>query len=199
MSQCRACANAARMKRYYDNLDHEHQRSQVYYLRTRDDPDVHAGRVERSRRHYWANREKYLEYYRKNYDPKKSRERQRKNYDPGRERARRMKRHGGLDEWARLFDAQQGLCYLCSEPLGDGHKEIHVDHDHSCCDVGTHDSASCRYCRRGLAHAWCNQILGLAGEDMDMLRTIIANFEPVQAATRQRIAAKPQQDMLALG
>lgn len=109
-----------------------------------------------------------------------------------------MKRHGGLDEWARLFEAQNGLCYLCGEPLElAAQNEIHVDHDHDCCPGGKR-TASCSYCRRGLAHAWCNQIIGLAGEDMQMLRTIIANFEPVQAETRRRISAKPEQDTLAI-
>ena len=40
---------------------------------------------------------------------------------------------------------------------------------------------------------WCNQLIGLAGEDMDILRAIIANFERVNAETKARIAARPHE------
>ena len=46
-----------------------------------------------------------------------------------------------------------------------------------------------------LAHAWCNQLIGLAGEDMDVLRAIIVNFERVNELTKQRIAAKQHQQL----
>ena len=101
-----------------------------------------------------------------------------------------MKRHGGVDEWARRYDEQGGLCYLCKKPLAADGTDVHVDHDHDCCPGTKGRTESCPACRRGLAHAWCNQIIGLCGEDMETLRTIIANFEPAKAAAAERVAAR---------
>lgn len=101
------------------------------------------------------------------------------------------RRHGGPEERARLWTLQGGCCYLCGLPF-EGGEPVHVDHDHSCCPGGK-STDSCQHCRRGLAHPRCNQIIGLAGEDMNVLRAIIANFEPVQAAARARISAADQQ------
>lgn len=102
-------------------------------------------------------------------------------------------RHGGPDEWARLYEAQEGLCYLCLRPLPENRTSVHVDHDHSCCDPGPKGRAtrSCQYCRRGLAHERCNQIWGLAREDPDMLRAIADQGERVRDETLRRIAGKP--------
>ena len=83
-----------------------------------------------------------------------------------------------------MWEAQGGCCYLCGKPLKVGPR-THTEHDHSCCP----NSRSCRLCRRGLACQPCNHIVGLVQDDMDLLRLIAANFEPVQAAARARIAA----------
>lgn len=101
-----------------------------------------------------------------------------------------QRRHGGPDEWARMWQEQNGLCYLCLRPLPDSRANIHVDHDHDCCPSGR-DTTSCRYCRRGLTHERCNQIWGLAKEDPALLRTMAAEGERVRDETRMRIAAKP--------
>ena len=74
-------------------------------------------------------------------------------------------RHGGPDEWARMFAEQDGKCYLCLQPLPEDCKDVHVDHDHSCCPGTKGDSRSCRYCRRGLTHQACNQVWGLVREN----------------------------------
>ena len=102
-------------------------------------------------------------------------------------------RHGGPDEWARMWDAQDGLCYLCLRPLPDDKTAIHVDHDHSCHDPGPggRNTQSCQYCRRGLTHERCNQIWGLAKEDAGLLCAIADNGERVRDETRERIATRP--------
>jgi hypothetical protein len=100
----------------------------------------------------------------------------------------RSRAHDGPAEWARMWGAQAGCCYLCDRPM-DRLGNIHVDHDHSCCPGGERTD-SCYACRRGLCHAACNWLVGMVGEDMDLLRLIVDSFAPVQAAARERIAAK---------
>src|SRR6185312_16910761 len=78
-------------------------------------------------------------------------------------------RHGPDHEvmWATFWDAQQGLCYLCGDPLStESYRDIHVDHDHTCCPKGR----TCAFCRRGLACDRCNMLIGAAGDDPDLLR-----------------------------
>lgn len=181
------------MGRYHDQLEREQQRSRDYYAGHREQKLAKlaeynaAHRAElavAARRYYAANRAAIL-----------NRQRGRKR-NPATERIRYMKRHGGIDEWARLWEAQGGCCYLCGRTLEDvPQKMIAVDHDHDCCE-GVKTTESCSACRRGLAHAWCNQLIGLAGEDMNVLRAIIANFERVNPETKARIAAKPRTAVL---
>jgi Recombination endonuclease VII len=104
-------------------------------------------------------------------------------------------RHGPGHEvmWTTFWDAQDGKCYLCGDPLStENYRDIHVDHDHTCCPKGR----TCEYCRRGLACTRCNKLIGAAEDDPELLRRIAGNLEPVLKATRARIAAKPQQDGL---
>jgi len=86
------------------------------------------------------------------------------------------KSHGMRPEdWMDLWDAQDGRCYLCSEEMeqpngsrkiGLGSATVVIDHDHSHCPRNT----SCRICRRGLAHTWCNLGIGKFGDDPTRLR-----------------------------
>ena len=96
---------------------------------------------------------------------------------------KRYKRHGcdWNDEFARLWQAQDGKCYLCEGPLGPDQADCHVDHDHSCCPSGR----SCEKCRRGLAHPLCNWIVGYAGDDPDRLRRIADNLEAANTRLRE--------------
>lgn len=109
-------------------------------------------------------------------------------------------RHGGAVEFARMYEDQDGLCYLCLRPLPDDRAQVHVDHDHSCCDPGPMGrwTDSCRYCRRGLTHDRCNQVWGLMAEDPELLRAIASNGERVAAETKARIAAKTWEPLLLL-
>ena len=87
--------------------------------------------------------------------------------------------------------AQQGLCYLCGDPLVPGY-DTHVDHDHSCCPKGH----TCSFCRRGLACTRCNKLIGAANDSPELLRKIADNLEPVLARTRAKIATKAEQGSL---
>lgn len=106
-------------------------------------------------------------------------------------RKKQLKRHGGEAERARMLTKQGGCCYLCERPFLPG-DVIHVDHDHACCDPGLRgrNTRSCWYCRRGLAHAACNQIWGLAKENPDLLMVIAENGERVGEKTRLRMAGR---------
>src|SRR5215475_14701190 len=85
---------------------------------------------------------------------------------PGDKITRLRRIHGMTPEiWASIWDSQDGLCYLCGEPLEQA-KHACVDHDHSCCGP----QLSCRWCRRGLACRSCNCLIGLAGDDPEKLR-----------------------------
>jgi hypothetical protein len=91
-------------------------------------------------------------------------------------------------DWAALWAAQDGQCYLCGE-LMDPEKKLDIDHDHSCWPK----DKSCRACRRGLAHSECNCLIGLAGDDPDRLRRIADALERAQAKAAERMAQKPSQ------
>jgi hypothetical protein len=81
---------------------------------------------------------------------------------------------------AGLWEAQDGLCCYCHRPLSG---KVVADHDHDCCEGLT----GCSRCIRGLAHNNCNVIVGMAGEDWDLLAAIAASGRGLAAQVRQRI------------
>jgi Recombination endonuclease VII len=101
---------------------------------------------------------------------------------------KRYRRHGcdWDEEFSKLWQAQDGRCYLCGDPLDSDQAACHVDHDHSCCPQGR----SCERCRRGLAHPRCNWIVGYAEDDPDRLHRIANNLEKANILVRQRLAAR---------
>ncbi len=86
------------------------------------------------------------------------------------------------EDWATLWDAQQGLCYLCAKELVG---KVVIDHDHDHCPPG----ASCPTCRRGLTHHDCNTAIGMAGDDPARLRILADALETAQNAYQARKAA----------
>lgn len=85
----------------------------------------------------------------------------------------RLHVHGLTPEtFQALWNSQDGLCYLCEDPLEPGINTV-IEHDHSCCIKGR----SCDKCRRGLAHRKCNLLLGLANDNPDLLMKIAMNFK----------------------
>ena len=91
-----------------------------------------------------------------------------------------------LRSWrAATWQAQDGRCYLCERPMGPDLMAV-IEHDHRCCPNGK----SCAICRRGLACERCNWLLGLAGDDPDLLELAARNFRPVSDAVTARLAGQ---------
>jgi hypothetical protein len=158
---------------------------------------------ENRHRRYLANREREIEnamrwnaeHPERHRDINREFDSRRRQADPDgvSERFRVLKlaaKHGMRpDGWAALWTAQGGRCYLCGDQLGE---RVHVDHDHRCCPRDT----SCPFCRRGLACARCNQLIGMADDDPDRLRRIAGNLETALKVADERLAGKPVQATL---
>ncbi len=71
-----------------------------------------------------------------------------------RARARRQAYNLTGPDYQRMLTAQHGRCAICRELPPEG-KDLHVDHDHSCCP-GT---PTCGKCTRGLLCPRCNLAL----------------------------------------
>ena len=54
---------------------------------------------------------------------------------------------GALDVYRDLFEAQQGVCSICSRPENGRYKHLSIDHDH---DTGKIRGLLCNNCNRGL-------------------------------------------------
>jgi hypothetical protein len=111
---------------------------------------------------------------------------------PGRNRENiRLHRHGlRPGEEVGIYEAQQGACYLCNDPLPDDQASRQIDHDHRCPHLA---KQSCGYCRRGIACRHCNLLIGYAFDDPDRLRRIADNLEAAIADVTRRLASKPVQ------
>lgn len=134
-------------------------------------------------------RDSYQWHYRHNPANRKGQKARRDRYHerhPDAMRTAFLKHKHGMtqQDWAVMRAAQDGLCYLCERALGDD-STVHIDHDHACCPP----SKSCVRCRRGLAHRDCNRLIGIAGEDADLLNLMAANL--LVATLRVRRAIPP--------
>lgn len=140
---------------------------------------------ENGRRHYAANREREQE---------KARRREAENRENTPDYTR-IKRHRGLqpEDLGRMFEMQQGRCYLCGDLLPAERRKWHIDHDHRCCPQ---PGRSCRYCRRGLACHHCNVVIGMALDDPGRLRRVADNLETAMADVTRRFADKAVQGAL---
>lgn len=110
---------------------------------------------------------------------------------PSRSREAWLRRRHGMrpGDWAALWDAQEGQCYLCGNALPAG--KAHIDHDHSCCGP----DRSCRACRRGLSCEQCNRAIGLADDDPDRLRRMADALERAKREVVERIAARATEQL----
>jgi hypothetical protein len=142
---------------------------------------------ERERAYYLANADRIREQERTR--------RQRKGRAPRNtemDRAAAMQYKHGMSpgDWASMWDAQNGACYLCGAPIDpDQPKLIAVDHDHGCCPR----NRSCAGCRRGLTHHTCNTLIGLADDDPVLLRQIADNLELAQGTLQAARKGRPVQ------
>jgi Recombination endonuclease VII len=123
--------------------------------------------------------------------------RQRTAANPGRhgrmrDRPAEMKWRYGLSAGriAQMAVEQQGMCFLCGEPLNFEKKHaVHVDHDHACC----RGARSCGTCVRGLACSKCNAGIGHFGDDPERMRRVADNLEMAMRAATARMAGSPVQ------
>lgn len=82
----------------------------------------------------------------------------------------RLKYRRGIteDEYNEKLEAQGGGCAICGrEPDG---VALAVDHDHKCCQG---KRRNCPECVRGLLCQFCNNGLGMFGDDIKLLRAAI--------------------------
>ena len=127
------------------------------------------------------NREKARERYAADPEPLREAARQWRAANPGRNgRPRDMAaehkwRYGlAAGRVAQMALEQNGLCYLCGEPLNfDKPHGVNIDHDHACC----RGKRSCGTCVRGLACHGCNSGIGAFGDDPERMRRVADNLE----------------------
>jgi hypothetical protein len=154
----------------------------------------------RAKKHeyYLRNRDKILAQHRvyrqQVLDPEKQRAYMAAYYAANRDKllAYTLRTDHGLrpDQWAALWDAQDGRCYLCGEPMIQGGASgACIDHDHSCCP----EKRSCPVCRRGLACAGCNTSIGLAQDDPARLRRMADALEAANLLVNERKAEAGEQ------
>ena len=208
LNVCKTCANAKR-RASREGPEHEAylagrnvEPRRRYYAANRERLN------ERARARYAADPERHRAWMREDRakdpakvnarqrawraaNPGKVKESRRRDYDANRERYafdRLLRKHGiTQEEWAKLWDAQDGKCYLCGDDLPPGeYRAVHLDHDHSCCGP----SKSCRFCWRGLACRKCNILIGCANDDPARLRLVADNLEAVMQSLAERQAGR---------
>jgi hypothetical protein len=167
--RCRSEAWAAR------NPDRHRKR----HARLKADPERWAAAQTKQHEYYLANREKIL---------KRTAEAQKNLPREIKTRYSAKWRHGQpVDELrAAMWSLQDGKCYLCGDPLSsDGNRYVHIDHDHRnlCCSR----YRTCEICRRGLACANCNTLVGKGGDDPEKLRLIADNLERAMILVDERL------------
>lgn len=120
-----------------------------------------------------CSREKSREWARKNPERHKDNAKKWQQDNPDRVAQhafkRRIKRYGiEVNQYLLLLNQQGGRCKVCGRPgLG---TSLVVDHDHKCCsDPGK----SCGACVRGLLCTQCNIMLGMAGDNVEILKSAI--------------------------
>ncbi len=157
-------------------------------------------RQQRERAAKPENKEKRRIWAAANRDRLREQARQRRNADRGKIEAQRRARYvanGGalarhrMDSagWGRMWEAQDGRCYLCGDPMVP--EDAVIEHDHSCCGEFT----SCPACRRGLAHQRCNRLIGHADEDPERLMHIARALEVAKRAVAERRAAAQHEQL----
>lgn len=103
----------------------------------------------------------------------------RKHRTPEQQRRYLLKSIHGMtpEEWDAMWSAQAGRCCYCQDPLPVNRRQVHIDHDHSCCPP----KRSCVLCRRGLSCQNCNFVVGNAGDDPDRLERIASSLRRMKS------------------
>jgi hypothetical protein len=85
-----------------------------------------------------------------------------------------LKKYGLTPEaFAAMRAAQDDRCAICRLRLPDDERNVHVDHDHSCCS----GKRTCGKCVRGLLCGKCNVALGGFRDDPRIIRRAAAYLE----------------------
>ena len=77
-----------------------------------------------------------------------------------------------LEGYDKLFGEHNGVCAICGKPEL-VRKNLSIDHDHNCCN----SKKSCGKCIRGLLCHRCNQMLGMAYDNIEILKSAIKYLE----------------------
>lgn len=209
LNVCKTCANAKgrayRRGPGRDLADRSAESRREYYAANRERLNA------RARARYAADPERHRAWMRqdrakdpakarargkawRDANPDKVRESNRRRYAADRQRhavdALLYKHRMTLEQWAALWDSQDGRCYLCRRPMSrelTGREGAVIDHDHSCCGP----RKSCRFCRRGMACRLCNLVIGCAGDDPARLRLVAHNLEAAMRSLAARQADRP--------
>jgi len=82
-----------------------------------------------------------------------------------------VKRYGiTVEQFDALLEMQDSKCAICKGKFWDEVSSPHIDHDHTCCPQ---QQKSCGKCIRGLLCRGCNQLLGVAKDDIEVLKAAI--------------------------
>lgn len=153
--------------------------------RRRRETNPEAIRRGKARYYETGGREKVLAYQAAHKDEINAWRRAERVKSPEYYRIQDLSRKHGMrpQDWATLYEAQAGLCYLCGSELDMiKSKAIAIDHDHKCCPT----NKSCMICRRGLACSGCNLAIGMVHEDPARLRRIADALEVAQLEVERR-------------
>ena len=98
------------------------------------------------------------------------------NWTGGKEISKRkeaLRRYNiSIEDYDKLLKKQDGKCKICGQPEKI-RKYLSVDHDHKCCD----NHKSCGKCIRGLLCLRCNKMLGMAYDNIEILKSSIRYLE----------------------
>jgi len=180
------------MKReyYLENRKKILEQRREYYLKNREAVRERQAAYRNSPGKREAQQQRAADWYRVNGEKTRARAARWQRVNVEKARAGTMFRRHGMrpEDWAALWEAQDGKCYLCGDEMDcesrPSQRGVHVEHDHSCCGM----YGSCPVCRRGLACADCNAVIGYAHEDPARLRRIADALEAAQAAFGERKA-----------
>jgi hypothetical protein len=175
----------------------EHQRR---YRQAKPEAARERQRLRRKANPEAIRREKARDYQNRREAIIEKERRRRLTHGPELNRKRRLRREaaGGSPTdhlrralTAQIWSSQQGLCYLCDEPVP--LKDAHLEHDHRCCPTQKIflKGKICRRCIRGVAHNGCNAAIGHFRDDPDLLEHVARNLRAKLAEINQRWASEP--------
>lgn len=99
---------------------------------------------------------------------------------------RRGKRYNFTVSGYLEFLASHPVCDICGSD-----EDLHIDHDHDCCNTPASHHPTCGRCTRGHLCGHCNRALGALRDDTERLRSAIAYLERWQRRVETRSEMRP--------